>query len=73
MCVVSNSFVFPQKALVHQETSLFQCQHGTEAAFISYHIVGTHSRCIFLSEILIRQESVEGSLWFSCSQVVFFV
>lgn len=40
--------------------------------FVNYHTAGTHSSRILLSEILIRQESIEGSLWFSCSQVVFF-
>lgn len=30
--VLSYGFVFPQKALVHQETSLFQYQHGAGAA-----------------------------------------
>lgn len=63
--VLSYSFVFSTKGSGAPGNQSISVSAWSRGGFINYHLMGTHSGHILLSEILIRQESIEGSLWFS--------
>lgn len=63
--LLSYSFVFSTKGFGAPGNQSISVSAWSRGGFINYHLMGTHSGRILLSEILIRQESIEGSLWFS--------
>lgn len=70
--VLFYSFVFSTKGSGAPGNQSISISAWSRGSFINYHLMGTHSGCILLSEILIRQKSIEGSLWFSVPRWYFF-
>jgi hypothetical protein len=60
--LLSHSFVFPQRLWCTRNQSISESM-WCKGRFINYHLMGTHSRHILLSEILIKQDSIEGYPW----------